>query len=114
MNHITLVIEQLLLDGVDNAPANGQRLGEMIALELHRLLEQQGLPPGFITGDIRQMSAPDLRLPRNVSDRQMAQGAASALYRALGNREATHDQPAPGAGKTAGLQEIGRSGHERR
>jgi hypothetical protein len=112
MNHVTLVIEQLLLGGVANAPANGQLLGEMIAIELHRLLEQQGLPPGFITGDIRQLRAPDLHLPRNVSDRQIAQGAAAALYRALGNGEAARDQRPPGAAQAEGPQQIGPSGHE--
>jgi len=114
MNHITLVIEQLLLDGVSNAPANGPRLGELIAIELHRLLEQHGLPPGFITGDIRQLSAPDIRLSRNVNDRQIAQGAAAALYRALGNGGTARDQRAPGVAKAAGLRQIGPSGHERR
>jgi hypothetical protein len=113
MNHITLVIERLLLDGVSTAPANGQRLGEMIAVELHRLLEQQGLPPGFIAGDVRRLSAPDLRLPRDANERQIAQGAAAALYRALGG-EAWRELRALGAEKATGLQEIGPSGHERR
>jgi hypothetical protein len=114
MNHVMLLIEQLLLDGVANAPASGQRLGEMIAAELHRLLEQHGLPPGFIAGGIGQLSAPDIHSPRGVSDRQMARGAAVALYRALGSDEAARDQRHPGAAKAAGLQGIGPSGHERR
>ena len=114
MNHVMLVIEQLLLDGVANAPANGHGLGELIATELHRLLEQHGLPPGLITGDIRRLSAPDIRLPRSATDRQIAQGAAAALYRALSNGEAARDQRSPGAAKATGLQDISPSGHERR
>ena len=114
MSHITLVIEHLLLDGVSNAPANGQGLGEMIAIELHRLLERHGLPPGLITGDTRQLSAPDIRLPRDVSDSQIAQGTAAALYRALGSRGIASDQRPAGAEKAAGPQGIGPAGRERR
>ena len=113
MSHITLIIEQLLLDGVSNAPATGQRLGEMIAVELHHLLELHGLPSGFSAGDIRQLSAPDLHLPGSASDGQVAQAAAAALYRALGGEAARNQHPA-GAANAAGLQDIGPTGHERR
>jgi len=87
MSDIAVHIEYLVLEGMGVQPRSGQRLGQMIEIALQRLLEQGGVPSGLAGGDVREIIVPNMSLPMNAGDRQIADGLALALYRALNRLE---------------------------
>lgn len=83
MSDISVDIGQVVLSGISNPPANPLRFGQMTETALQRLLEQRGLPSELGGGDVPEVVVPDMSLPRNPSDRRIAEELAQAIYRAL-------------------------------
>ena len=83
MKDISVDIGQLVLDGIGVEPQNSRRFGYMTETALGRLLEKQGFPSGLNSSDLVKVTTPNINLPLNTSDGQLAESVARAVYQAL-------------------------------
>jgi hypothetical protein len=86
MKDISVDIGQLVLDGIGIETRNSQRFGQMTETALMRLVEQRGLPSGIEGGDISEVRVPEMSLPMNAGDRQVAGVIAQAIYLTLSKK----------------------------
>ena len=86
MKNLSIEIGTVAVDGLPAGGRNGEAVGRGIGRALGRLIESRGLPAGAGPRDVRSVSLPDLRLPANATDAQIAEAVAAALDRAIGKR----------------------------
>jgi len=83
MSDITVDIDHVVLDGLEDEPRDARRLGSLIESALQQLIEERGLPAGLESRGRAVIAAPTVSLPPNVSDAHLAQATAAALYATL-------------------------------
>jgi hypothetical protein len=86
MKNLSIEIGSVAVDGLAGGVRNGEAMGRGIERALGRILESQGLPQGLSPRDVARISLPNLRLPANATDGQIAEAVAATLHRMLGGR----------------------------
>jgi len=86
MKNLSIDIGSVSVSGLPAGARNGEAVGRGIERALGRLLESRGLPTGLSARDVRSVSLPDLRLPANATDAQIAEAVAAALDQSLAGR----------------------------
>lgn len=89
MKNLSIDIGSVSVDGLAGGARSGEAVGRGIERALGRLVESRGLPGGLGPlgpRDVRSLSLPDLRLPANATDAQIAEAVAAALGRVLGGK----------------------------
>lgn len=87
MKNLSIEIGSVAVDGLSGGSRNGEALGRGIEGALGRILESRGLSEKLSPRDVARISLPDLRLPANATDAQIAEAVATALHRMLGGRQ---------------------------
>lgn len=86
MKNLSIDIGSVSVSGLPGGARNGEAVGRGIERALGSLLEARGLQGAPGARDVRSISLPDLRLPANATDAQIAQAVAAALDQAIGKR----------------------------
>lgn len=84
MKNLSVDIGSLAVNGLPGGARNGEAVGRGIERALGRLLETGEL--AMSPRDVTRISLPDLRLPANATDAQIAEAVAAALHRVLSER----------------------------
>lgn len=84
MKNLSIDIGCVAVSGLPGGARSGEAVGRGIERALGRLLETR--EPAMSPRDAARISLPDLRLPANATDAQIAEAVAAALHRALGRR----------------------------
>lgn len=84
MKNVAIDIGSVAVDGLAAAPRSGEAIGRGIERALGRLLAERGLPADLGPRDAASLVLPDLRLPADASDGEIAEAVAAALHRGLG------------------------------
>ena len=87
MKNLSIEIGSVAVDGLSGGASNGEAVGRGIERALGRILESRGLSEGLSPRDVARISLPDLRLPANATDGQIAEAVAAALHRMLARRK---------------------------
>lgn len=82
MKNLSIDIGTVAVSGLSPGRRNGEAVGRGIESALGRLLAQRGTS-GLAARDAASLSLPDLRLPPNATDAQIAEAVAAALDRAI-------------------------------
>ena len=86
MKNLSVDIGSVSVSGLPGGARNGEAVGRGIERALGGLIETRGLPAGLSAREVRSVSLPDLRLPANATDAQIAEAVAAALDQAIGGR----------------------------
>jgi hypothetical protein len=76
-------IERILLSGIDVTPERAYRLRGLVAAELRRLLEQEGLEMRGRSAMVRSITATPLPSAEAADDRHLATGLARRIVQSL-------------------------------
>jgi hypothetical protein len=86
MMNINLHIERLVLDGLPVEARHGALLKEVIAAELERLLEANGLAASLQTGGVLpRLPAASIQLGSEKVPTRLGQQIAQTVYASIGN-----------------------------
>lgn len=86
MKNLSIDIGSVSVSGLPAGARNREAVGRGIERALGSLLEARGLPANLNAREVRSVSLPDLRLPANATDAQIAGAVAAALDRAIAGR----------------------------
>lgn len=79
MKTLSVDIGSVAVDGLTGGARSSESVSRGLERALGRILEIRGLPEGLNSRDVARISPPDLRLPANATDAQIAEAVAAAL-----------------------------------
>jgi hypothetical protein len=85
LSNIRITIDQLVLEGLDQAQGQASTIKEAMTDELRRLLASRGLPPRMSgPNHMRSLEAGQSDLPATLKPAELGHRIARSLYQGLG------------------------------
>lgn len=87
MDRVEVVINRLVLEGLDVTPDAAERLRDQVEESLARLLRQDGWGDRITSGETERVDAPPLQLNEAESRGRLAESVAQSVAQALQGKE---------------------------